>query len=345
MNGRASENALFGFSPARLFSRSPARFSEVFGLDVAPTIGVDLGGTNTRAGLVSAEGEILGRGRRSTPLPEGAAAVVMGIADCVRDAAQDGGIELKDTAGLGVGSPGPLDPYAGVIISPENLQCMHGVRLKDELESDLGVSVSVDNDANMAAYGEQWLGAGRGVDHFLCVTLGTGVGGGWVSDGRLMRGFNGNAAEVGHITVDHNGPQCLCGNHGCLEKYASATAMVDWAVKRIREEAPETVLTVEGLTTKALFDAAEQGDTFAQEMWESTGTLLGVGLVSLVNVTNVEMVALAGGMAAAGDWIFEPAKRTFLERGTVGVKEHVRIVPASLGDDAGIFGAARLAQA
>ena len=314
-------------------------------MDVAPTIGVDLGGTNTRAGLVSSKGEILGRGRRSTPLPEGAVAVVKGIADCVRDAAQDAGIDLKDIAGVGVGSPGPLDPYAGVIISPENLQCMHGVRLKDELESDLGVSVSVDNDANMAAYGEQWLGAGRGVDHFLCVTLGTGVGGGWVSDGRLMRGFNGNAAEVGHITVDHNGPRCPCGNYGCLEKYASATAMVDWTLKRICEEAPETVLAVEGLTTKTLFDAAEQGDTFAREMWESMGTLLGIGLVSLVNVTNVEMIALAGGMAAAGDRIFEPAKRTFLERGTVGVKEHVRIVPASLGDDSGIFGAARLAQA
>jgi glucokinase len=196
----------------------------------------------------------------------------------------------------------------------------------------------------MAAYGEQWLGAGRGVDHFLCVTLGTGVGGGWVSDGKLMRGFNGNAAEVGHITVDHNGPRCPCGNYGCLEKYASATAMVEWTAKRMADEQPHTTLTAENLTTKAIFEAAEQGDSFAQEMWVSTGTYLGIGLVSLVNVTNVKMVALAGGMAAAGDLIFEPAKRVFMERGTVGVKEHVRITAASLGDDAGIFGAARLAQ-
>ena len=308
------------------------------------TIGADLGGTNIRASLVNAGGEILGRGRRPTPLSDGAEAVVKGIAGCIRDAAEDGGIGLRDIKGVGIGAPGPLDPYEGVIISPENLQCMHGVRLKDQLETELEIKVRVDNDANMAAYGEQWLGAGRGVGHFLCVTLGTGVGGGWVSDGKLMRGFNGNAAEVGHITVDHNGPRCPCGNYGCLEMYASATAMVSWTQKRIEEEQPETTLSADELTTRTIFEAAESGDAFAGEMFESTGKFLGIGLVSLVNVTNVEMVALAGGLAAAGDRIFEPTRRMFMERGTVGVKEHVRIVPASLGDDAGIFGAARLAQ-
>ena len=194
-----------------------------------------------------------------------------------------------------------------MIISPENLQCMHGVRLKDQLEAELGVKVQVDNDANMAAYGEQWMGAGRGVGHFLCVTLGTGVGGGWVSDGRLMRGFNGNAAEVCHITVDHKGPRCPCGNYGCLEKYASATAMVAWTKQRLEDERPETSLGAEPLTTRTIFEAAQEGDAFALEMFESTGTYLGIGLVSLVNVTNVEMIALAGGLAAAGDLIFEPA--------------------------------------
>jgi len=313
-------------------------------LSRAITIGVDLGGTNTRAGVVDSDGKILGRGRRSTPLPEGSEAVVAGIAQCVRDAAEDAGVQLNEIAGVGIGAPGPLDPYEGVIISPENLQCMHGVRLKDDLERDLSVSVQVDNDANMAAFGEQWLGAGCGVDHFLCVTLGTGVGGGWVSDGRLMRGFNGNAAEVGHITVDHQGPRCPCGNYGCLEKYASATAMVTWTKQRLDDEKVTSSLDPSTLTTKAIFDAAQAGDAVALEMFESTGTYLGIGLVSLVNVTNVQMVALAGGLAAAEDLIFEPAKRAFMDRGTVGVKEHVDIVPASLGDDAGILGAARLAQ-
>ena len=222
---------------------------------------------------------------------------------------------------------------------------MHGVRLKDRLEALLGLVVVVDNDANLAAYGEQWLGAGRGVDHFLCVTLGTGVGGGWISEGRVMHGFNGNAAEVGHITVDHNGPRCPCGNFGCLEMYASATAMVRRTLERLEMEEPVTSLSAEGLTTQVIFEAAEAGDDFAMQMFEETGFFLGVGLVSLVNVLNVDRVALTGGLAQAGDWIFEPMMRTFGDRGTVGVKEQVRIVSAELGDDAGILGAARHAQA
>ncbi len=309
------------------------------------TIGVDLGGTNTRSGLVSGAGEIIGRSRCETRLDLGADGVVQGIVGCVRGSAREGGTDLSDVAGVGIGAPGPLDPFEGVIISPENLQCMHGVRLRDRVEEALGLSVRVDNDANLAAYGEQWLGAGREVDHFLCVTLGTGIGGGWVAGGRLMHGFNGNAAEVGHISLDLNGPPCPCGGHGCFELYASATAMVSRSQARMAKVHPETSLQPEGLTTRAIFEAAEAGDAFAGAMFEETGHLLGVGLVSLVNVMNVEMIALCGGLARAGERLFEPARRTFEERGTVGVKEHVRIVPGILGDDAGILGAARMAKA
>ncbi|MCZ6632476.1 MAG: ROK family protein [bacterium] len=306
------------------------------------TVGVDLGGTNTRAGLVTDSGEIVGRFRCPTRLDLGADAVVQGMVDCVRGAAEEAGI--SEIQAVGIGAPGPLDPFEGVLISPENLQCMHGVRLKEQLEAALDLPVVVDNDANMAALGEQWLGAGRGVDHFMCVTLGTGVGGGWVSNGQLMHGFNGNAAEVGHITVDWNGPLCPCGNYGCLEQYVSATAMVRRTREKLEAERPETALRSEGLTTQAIFEAAEAGDGFAAHMFEETGFLLGVGLVSLVNVLNVERIALAGGLAQAGERIFEPTRRVFMERGTVGVKEHVQIVSAGLGDDAGILGAARHAR-
>ena len=308
------------------------------------TIGVDLGGTNTRAGLISGDGRILGRSRCDTRLDLGSDAVVEGIVTCVREAARDGGADMSDVAGMGIGAPGPLDPFEGVIISPENLQCMHGVRLKDRVEEALGLFVRVDNDANLAAYGEQWLGAGRGVDHFLCVTLGTGIGGGWVADGQVMHGFNGNAAEVGHISLDHNGPLCPCGGYGCFEQYASATAMVSRTQARMAEAHPETSLQAEGLTTREIFEAAEGGDAFASAMFEETGHLLGVGLVSLVNVMNVQVIALCGGLAQAGERLFGPARRTFEARGTVGVKEHVRIVPGMLGDDAGILGAARMAK-
>lgn len=308
------------------------------------TVGVDLGGTNTRAGLVTGGGEIVGRARCPTRLDLGSDAVVQGIADCVRGAISDGDVDPSEVGSVGVGSPGPLNPETGVIISPENLPCLRGVPLKAQLEAELGRTVLVDNDANLAAYGEQWMGAGRGVEHFLCVTLGTGIGGGWVADGKLMRGFNGNAAEIGHISLDLNGPRCPCGNHGCFELYASATAMVRRTRERLSRERPETALEPDGLTTETISKAAEAGDAFAAEMFEETGFLLGAGLVNLVNVMNVEMIALAGGMARAGERLLEPARRTFLERGTVGVKEFVRIVPAALGDDAGILGAARLAR-
>ena len=155
----------------------------------------------------------------------------------------------------------------------------------------------------------------------MCVTLGTGVGGGWVCNGELMHGFNGNAAEVGHITIDWNGPRCPCGNYGCLELYVSATAMVKRTRERLITETPETPLVAKGLTTRAIFEAAEAGDGFARAMFEETGRLLGIGLVSLVSVTNVEVVALCGGLARAGEWLFEPVRKTFQDRGTVGVKE------------------------
>lgn len=304
-------------------------------------IGVDLGGTNTRAGLVTASGEILCRARCPTRLHLGAEGVIDGIVECVHAVVRQGGVSLADVRGIGVGAPGPLDPFEGVLISPENLQCMHGVRLKNRLEALLGSGVMVDNDANLAAYGEQWLGAGRGVDHFLCVTLGTGVGGGWICKGQLMHGFNGNAAEVGHIAVDHKGPRCPCGNFGCLEMYASATAMVRRTLESLKRDKPKTRLPAEQLTAQMICEAAEAADEFAMQMFEETGFFLGVGLVSLVNVLNVNRIALTGGLAQAGDWIFEPAKRTFWERGTLGVVEYVEIVPAELGDDAGILGAAR----
>ena len=246
-------------------------------------------------------------------------------------------------AGVGVGAPGPLDPFEGMTISPENLPPLKNTPLKKLLEEQLNLPVMIDNDANVVALGEQWKGAGRDVDNFLCVTLGTGVGGGAVSQGKLLRGFNGNAAEIGHTSIDLNGPRCNCGNYGCLELYASSTGMVRRTLERMRRENPETILSGEtNLTTRDLFLAVQQGDRFAREMFEETGLFLGVGLVNAINMLNVEVVALTGGLAGAGDLIFEPVQRTIQERGLVGVKEHVRVVPVQLGEDAALLGAAKL---
>lgn len=307
-------------------------------------VGVDLGGTNVRSGLVGAEGEILSTDKRSALVQRGKETAIRQITDSIRRAVEDGGAGIGDLRAIGIGAPGPLDPFSGVLVSPINLPCFREFPIAEHCEKEFGVPVTLDNDANVAALGEHWRGAGRGVDNFLVVTLGTGIGGGAVCEGRLLHGFNGNAAEVGHITVDYNGPRCNCGNYGCLEMYASATGMVRRTRERLAAEHPKTSLSgIEDLTTHDLFLAATDGDAFTRAMFEETGRILGVGLVNAINALNVEVIALYGGLAQAGELIFEPARRIIRERAMVGMKEYVRVVPAELGEDAGLLGAARIA--
>ena len=305
-------------------------------------VGVDFGGTNIVSGLVYEDGEVVARDKRPTMQEAGLQGSIRQMTDSVRAAAERGEVPIRELAGIGIGSPGPLDPFEGIILSPENLPAWRNVPLKRIFEDEFGIRTTIDNDGNVAALGEQWKGAGEGVDDFLCVTLGTGIGGGAICGGKLLKGFNGNAAEIGHITIDHNGPRCPCGNYGCLELYASATGIVRWTKVRMAIENPETTLTrVTDLTAKAIFEAARDGDGFAREMFDRTGTLLGVGLVSAINLLNVEVIAMGGGMADAGDLIFEPVRRTILERGLPGVRDKVRVVPVELGEDAALLGAAK----
>ena len=169
-------------------------------------VGVDLGGTNIRSGLVDEKGNILQHDCRPTRVPEGRDAILGGMIDGIREVARKGDLRAEELAGIGVGAPGPLNPFEGVIVSPENLPPLYDTPLRAILKKEFGVPVAIDNDANVVAFGEQWMGAGKGVDNFLCVTLGTGVGGGCVSQGKLLRGFNGNAAEIGHSSIDYRGP-------------------------------------------------------------------------------------------------------------------------------------------
>jgi len=307
-------------------------------------VGVDLGGTNVVSGLITPEGEILARDKRPTRVSKGREAILESITDCIEAAVKEGGISTKDLTGIGIGSPGPLNPYTGVVVSPSNLPPMTNMPLRDLIQDHFGVPAVLDNDANVVAYGEKWKGAGKDVNDFLCVTLGTGVGGGAVCGGQLLRGFNGNAVEIGHTTIDCNGPRCGCGNRGCLELYASSTGMVRLTRQRIREQHPDTVLTDhDGLESKHIYEAARAGDALAKEMFEVVGYYLGMGLVSAINLLNVEVVALAGGLAGAGELIFEPTRRTIAEYGLKGVKEYVRVTCVELGEDAALLGAAKVA--
>lgn len=306
-------------------------------------VGVDLGGTNIRSGLIDEKGNILQHDHRPTRVPEGRDTILRGVIDGIREVARKGDLRAEELAGIGVGAPGPLNPFEGVIVSPENLPPLYDTPLRAILKKEFGVPVAIDNDANVVAFGEQWMGAGKGVDNFLCVTLGTGVGGGCVSQGKLLRGFNGNAAEIGHSSIDHRGPRCPCGGYGCLELYASSTGMVRRTRERIRSSPGETTMKdSDDLTTERIFRAAQQGDPLAREMFEETGVLLGTGIVNAINILNVEVVALTGGLAGAGELIFEPVRRTIQDRGLRGVKECIRVIPVQLGEDAALLGAVRL---
>ncbi len=307
-------------------------------------LGVDLGGTNVCSALLDEDGNILGRDKRPMLFDLGVDRAIETMIASMKNALKDVRYKVSDLKAIGIGSPGPLNPFTGVIINAVNLPGFRNLPLKAIMEEEFGVPVAVDNDANVVALGEQWKGAGKGVKNFLCVTLGTGIGGGVISDGNLLRGFNGNAAEVGHITVDYNGPRCNCGNYGCVEVYASATAMVRRTIEKMEKEKPDTSLKeAQKITTEEIFKAAKAGDKFASGMFKETGKFLGIGIVSMINVLNVEVVAIGGGLAGAGDLIFEPVREVVLERGILGVKEKVRIVPVELGDDAPLLGAVRLA--
>lgn len=306
-------------------------------------IGIDLGGTNVRAGVVTPSGEILSHDFRSTEVHVSQDHSIGQIIKSASAACEMAGVKKSDVSGIGIGCPGPLDAFSGLVLSPVNFPTWGTVPIV-EIMSDAfgGIPAVVDNDANVVAYGENWLGAGRDTQNFLCITLGTGVGGGAVCEGRLLHGFDGNAAEVGHICINFDGPPCNCGSVGCLEQYCSATAIVRRAKAAIAVEHPKTVLASEGLTAQKIADAAVAGDEFAQRMYEETGFYLGMGIVSAVALYNSEVVAIGGGVARAGDLIFGPTRRTFRKYGYPSLRDKLKIEPVRLGDKAALIGAAKL---
>ena len=313
-------------------------------------IGVDLGGTNVKTALVSKDKQVLGKDARPTPeesTPEAVMAVMVESVDAVLDSA---GLGRDAVVAAGFGAPGPMNWQTGVVYEPPSLKGWKNVPLAAEMNKRLGVPCFVDNDANVACYGEYWLGAGQGVDSMVLLTLGTGVGGGIVVSGQLLRGIDGTAAEIGHLKVQRNGRLCGCGGHGCLEAYGSVTGMVRTAVEGI-EAGRETILTeicggdLNDLTGKMVSDAVEQGDEFARWVMEETGAWLGLGIASLVNLLNPEKVVLCGGMIAAGDVLFDPIRRTVKAETFEVPGNRAEIVPAGLGADSGVLGAAGCALA
>jgi glucokinase len=301
-------------------------------------VAVDLGGTKLLAGVVDREGVVVRRAVRRTVL-SGEDALLAQLEEAVGEMAG------SDLAALGVGIPSTIDQRMGRAVSSVNIP-LDCVDLRDRLSDRLGVPVMIENDGNAAALAEHRFGAGRGTSHMIMLTLGTGIGGGLILDGRLYRGAIGAAAELGHMTIDADGPPCqgTCPGRGHLEALASGTA-TDALVERIAAEGPDGDLGQAAaggrkLDARLAVELALHGPGDAREALEVVGTHLGVGIASFVNLFNPELVVIGGGFARAGDLLFEPARRVVAERALTPARDIVRIVPAQLGVEAGLIGAA-----
>ncbi len=302
-----------------------------FGFMPEYSIGVDLGGTNLRAAAISRSGEVLAKIAGAAHLSGGRATVLADMVDSIVKLRQQCGV--NDLTGVGIGIPGFILMEKGIIVGSNNLPDFEGIPIRDEIERLLGARVTLENDANAAALGESWVGAGKGVRNLVLLTLGTGIGGGIVSGGEILRGFDGMAGEVGHITVVPNGNPCGCGNRGCLEKHASATAITTMA--RLLQLGPS-------LTAAEVHELALQGNQKAKTIFESMGEALGIALAGLINIFNFPLYLLSGGPLPAWDF-FAPAMLAELKRRSFTYRNtQTRIERATLGNEAGLYGAAYL---
>ena len=300
----------------------------------------DLGGTHLRVALVDQTGKILSQVKRETPSGPKPECIVEAIINCVRELSSS---HSDDVVAASVVVPGTVDKENTRVVQAPNLPALDHFGLKQALEEGLGLPVLLENDANAAAVGEAWLGAARGACNVICITLGTGVGGGIILDGKLCRGTDGSAGELGHTTIDpFNGPQCKCGNTGCLEMFASATAIV-----RMTREAngrfPQTILHDKCLTAARVYCAAKEGDELALEIFKRVGQYLGVGLANMINMLGPEVIVLGGGVANAWDLLEPTIREEIRKRAFPSLSGTVRLKQAECGDNAGSLGAAKLA--
>jgi len=305
-------------------------------------VGIDLGGTNIKAGIVTPEGEMLARSRCETRAQEGPDAVISRMADLAERLLDEEKIDRSRVIAVGVGSPGPLSSARGVVVYTPNLPGWTDIPVSAKMKERLGLDVFLENDANSACWGEYWRGAGRGTKTMVIFTLGTGVGGGIVLDGRLLRGIDDTAGHLGHIIVDPEGPRCGCGNRGCLEAYASATALVRRYHEAVAEGSKSSLKDKPRgeVTARDIHEAASGGDALCRSLMEETGRWLGVALATVANVINPELAVYSGGMAAAGGMLFEPIMREVRHRALRPPAARLRLAQAQLGDDAGVVGAA-----
>ncbi|MCR5591080.1 MAG: ROK family glucokinase [Lachnospiraceae bacterium] len=303
--------------------------------------GIDIGGTTVKMGLFTEQGELLDKWEIPTRKDNGGAGILPDIAESIKKKMSSDGIGLEDVCGIGLSVPGPVDDN-GVVHTCVNLG-WGTIDLAEEMRKHIDVPVFSGNDANAAALGEVWKGGGKGCRNVVAVTLGTGVGGGIIVNGKILSGSGGAGGEIGHIhMVDDETEACGCGNKGCLEQYGSATGLVRLATRRLKEDdAPSVLRNAPSLSAKTVLDAAKAGDAVAIEITERFGAILGKGLSIVAGVVNPEMFVIGGGVSKAGDIVIDIIRKNFVKYVFPGSRD-TAFALATLGNDAGIYGSAKL---
>lgn len=310
-------------------------------------VGVDLGGTTTKLAFITTDGEIVHKWEIPTDNTNEGQKITVNIANAIDEKLVEHNQTKNNILGIGMGAPGPVNYEAGIVLNVVNLGWPDQYPLKDRLEAATSLPAAIENDANCAALGEMWIGAGDGAKDLVCVTLGTGVGGGVIVDGKVVQGINGAAGEIGHITaIPSGGAPCNCGKTGCLETVASATGIVRLArielAKGRKGKLSEKLAENGSITAKDVFDAARNHDEVAQSVLDEISFHLGFVLANIANTLNPEKIVLGGGVSKAGDILLDPVISHFEKFAFSAVRDSTKLALATLGNDAGVLGAAWL---
>ncbi len=309
-----------------------------------PVGAIDLGGTSVRAAVVDVNGGIAGFVTGATEASQGPDAVIDRIVAVLHESLARASVRTSDLAAVGIGAPGPLDWDTGVIHEAPNLPGWKEVPLAARIGDAVGLPAFLENDANAAALAEWQYGVGRGAMNMLYITVSTGVGGGLILDGELWHGAYGSAGEFGHMTVDFDGPLCDCGNRGCIEALAAGPDLATWVVDQIAAGRSSSLSGQSDLSGRAVVEAAQEGDALAVSALERAGRAVGFGVINVAHLVNLDAVVIGGGIANAGDLLFDPVRATVREHLLESTAPNLRLEPWTLGENVGLLGAAAAAR-
>lgn len=307
------------------------------------TIGVDLGGTNIAAGVVNENCEIVFRGSVPTNAGRDFDEIVKDMGGLINKLLADSNISPEEVRYVGIGAPGVLDNEAGTVTDNSNIKWVN-YPIREKLQQYINKPVFLGNDANVAAWAEYMGGVGRGTKNFLMLTLGTGVGGGMVLNGKLYTGSHNIGAEIGHTTFKAGGAQCGCGNHGCIEAYCSATALIKRAKAALEKDNDSSLAKAAKISAKTVVDAAAAGDRLALKIFDEYTDDLAQVIASMINFLDPDVIALGGGVANAGEFLLKPVREKYHRYVTFRAMEKTRVLAAKMGNDAGIIGSAVLGE-